>query len=180
MVFALANALIGAATVTGVVSDSSGPVASAAVWLEGGAKAQPVHASVVQKGKKFSPHILIVPVGSSVDFPNRDDIFHNVFAEYNAKKFDLGMFPKGQSKSVVFDKPGTVSVLCNVHSEMSAYILVVDSDRFGVTDKAGRFSLAGVSPGKYKVHAWHETRRTAVREIKVGATNESLQLTISR
>lgn len=178
--FALANVLIGAVTVSGVVSDSSGPVASAAVWLEGGSKAEPVHASIVQKGKKFTPHILVVPVGSSVDFPNRDDIFHNVFAEYNAKKFDLGMFPKGQSKQVVFDKPGTVSVLCNVHSEMSAYIVVVESGRFAVTDRAGRFSLAGVNPGKYKARAWHETRRTGVREITVGSSNESVQLTISR
>ena len=145
------------ATVSGVITLNGKPVRDAVIWLSGSVKSKPLTAEVVQKGKTFLPHILVVTSGSSVSFPNRDDIFHNVFAEYRAKKFDLGMYPKGQTKTVTFDKTGVVSVLCNVHSNMSAYVVVVDTPFFAKSDVAGKFQISYVPDGNMSFDAWHES-----------------------
>ena len=93
------------------------------VYLEGGAPSAPLaHAMIDQRNKMFLPHVTVVTKGTKVDFPNHDTVFHNVFAFYQAKKFDLGMYPQGASKSVTFDKTGEVVLLCSVHSDMSAFI----------------------------------------------------------
>jgi plastocyanin len=155
------------ATVTGTVTDKGRPVANSVVWLEGDGSASPIKAKINQKNKTFIPHVLAVPMGSTVDFPNSDDFFHNVFADYNAKKFDLGMYPKGQSRAVTFDKPGLVSILCNMHSEMSAYIVVVKSKHYAVTDKSGSFSFTGVKPGSFVLNAWHESGKKAKQTVDV-------------
>lgn len=168
------------ATVSGTVTDRGKPVAEAVVWLSGGAKGRPMKDSIVQKGKRFIPRILVVTTGSTVDFPNRDDLFHNVFAEFNAKRFDLGMYPKGQTRSVVFDKSGVVSVLCNVHSEMSAYVMVVDSPYFAKTDKNGKFSISGVAAGSYQAEAWHESGRRAKTGASVGGNGATVTLSLAR
>jgi hypothetical protein len=123
---------------------------------------------------------LVVPAGSTVGFPNRDDIFHNVFAEYNAKKFDLGMYPKGQTRSVVFDKSGIVSVLCNVHSSMSAYVVVVDSGHYGKTDGHGSLTLTGVPTGNYEVQAWHESGAKASEKLIVSGAPLSSTLILKK
>jgi plastocyanin len=146
--------------VSGTVTFNNRPVADAVVWLDGSPKSKPIKAAIVQKGKKFTPRILVVTSGSTVEFPNRDDIFHNVFAEYRAKKFDLGMYKQGETRSVIFDKTGVVSVLCNVHSNMSAYVVVVDTPFYVKTDKSGRYSIPNVTSGSYTVHAWHESGAT--------------------
>ncbi len=168
------------ATVSGTVMDGGKPVSEAVVWLSGAAKGKPMKASIVQKGKQFLPHILVVTTGSTVDFPNRDDLFHNVFAEFNAKKFDLGMYPKGQSRKVVFDKPGVVSILCNVHSNMSAYVMVVDSPYFAKTDKSGKFSISGVASGRYVGEAWHESGKKGRADVTVSGGAASVSFKISR
>ena len=100
-----------------------------------------------QRDQTFVPHVLAITVGTIVDFPNSDLTFHNVFSLSKTKSFDLGRYSRGQSKSVRFDRPGVVQVFCDIHSHMSAYILVFAHRYFAVTDEAGRFTIAGVPPG---------------------------------
>ena len=168
------------ATLTGVVSDSGHPVQDAVVWLEGKEKPNAGHAIVDQRHQMFSPHIQVVPVGSKVDFPNNDDVFHNVYAEFQAKRFDLGVYPRGKSKQVTFDKAGVVTVVCNVHSPRSAYIVVVDTPFFAKTDGKGRFSIPNVPNHSFTVHVWHESGRSAVKKLDVVTANSTIQLPISR
>lgn len=152
-----------AADLTGTVTLPDGrPAGGAVVYLKGsGASPAPLKAVVDQRDKTFIPHVSVVPVGSTINFPNNDTVFHNVFAYFQAKKFDLGMYPRGKTKTVKFDKPGLVAVLCNVHSDMSAYIMVVDTNWYAVADRDGRFKVAGVADGEYTLHAWHESGVTA-------------------
>ena len=150
-----------ATDVSGIVTLNGKPVRDAVVWLESASGSKPGNAEIVQKDKQFLPHILVVTSGSRVTFPNRDDLFHNVFAEYRAKKFDLGMYPKGQTRDVVFDKTGVVSILCNVHSNMSAYVVVVDTPHFAKTDAKGAFTIKSLGGTSAKFEAWHETGATA-------------------
>jgi Plastocyanin len=104
-----------------------------------------------------------------VDFPNEDDVFHNVFSLSSAKTFDLGRFPKGSSKSEVFDKTGTVQVFCHIHSDMSAVILVLDNPYFAVPSSAGKYAIEEVPPGDYTVVGWHERIKPVTRMIHVSA-----------
>ena len=165
------------ATVTSPVlaDDVSGQVSSprvvardAVVYLESYRKAQPLPRAVIdQRDKTFIPHVSVVTTGTSVQFPNNDSVFHNVFAYFNAKKFDLGMYPRGASKSVTFEKKGLVSLLCNVHSEMSAFIVVVDTPYYAVSDRQGRFLIRGVPSGAYVLHVWHESGGSYSRAVAI-------------
>jgi plastocyanin len=112
---------------------------------------------VVQHNKKFEPSLLVVPVGSTVDFPNLDPWFHNVFSLYRGKRFDLGLYQAGSQKSVRFDRAGPSYLFCNIHPEMTGVILAVDSEFFSTSDKAGHYSIAGIPAGKYTLHVWHES-----------------------
>ena len=166
---------------TGKVSLTRGAARAAVVYLEGGAKAPPLaRAMVDQRDKMFEPHVLVVTRGTTVRFPNDDTIFHNVFAYFQAKKFDLGMYPRGATKSITFDKAGLVVLLCNVHSDMSAYIMVVDTPYYAVTDAQGRFRMPSVPPGAYTLHAWHESGAVLTRPVTVGARTAPLALTLAR
>jgi plastocyanin len=129
----------------------------------------PARASMAQRDEQFVPHILPVYRGATVDFPNSDDVFHNVFSLSSAKTFDLGRFPKGSSKSDVFDKPGTVQVFCHIHSDMSAIVLVLENPYFAVPNDAGRYAIEGVPPGEYTVVGWHERIKPVTRTIRVTA-----------
>jgi hypothetical protein len=95
-----------------------------------------------------------VRVGAGVDFPNNDRVFHNVFSFRDGKKFDLGLYPVGVQKPVVFDKPGLSRIFCNIHPNMAAYVLAVDSPYFGVTDDRGAFAIPLVPSGRFTYHAW--------------------------
>jgi plastocyanin len=149
--------------------------------LEGEKKAAPMAKAVVdQRDKMFQPHVSVVTRGTTVQFPNNDTVFHNVFAYFNAKKFDLGMYPRGATKRVTFDKPGLVALLCNVHSEMSAYIVVVDTPYYAITDKQGHFRIQNVAPGSYTLHAWHESGATLTQTVTVKAEDSALKLTLAR
>jgi hypothetical protein len=108
-----------------------------------------------QINQSFEPHVLGVSVGTTVDFPNGDLVYHNVFSYSKAKKFDLGYYGKGKSKQITFDKPGVVQVFCDIHSNMSAYVLVVDSPYVTQPDEAGNYSLPHLPPGKYTLRVWH-------------------------
>ena len=169
-----------ASRTSGVVTDGRTTVSDAVVWLVGGEASRPGNFTISQKNKRFIPHVLAVPKGSTVNFPNDDSIFHNVFAEYNARKFDLGMYPKGTSKSVTFDKVGTVSILCNVHCEMSAYVVIVDTPYFATTDSRGKFEIKNVPAGTYTMHVWHETGKQSVESVKVTADSTTLNAVIKR
>jgi len=115
----------------------------------------------------FLPHVLPVLVGTKVAFPNSDDIRHNVFSPTPWSKFNLGTYPKSTTKYYVFDKPGTVTLLCNVHAEMSAYVIVTETPYFAVTDKAGNFTLKNVPPGNYVLKVWHERAKPASMPVVV-------------
>ncbi len=111
---------------------------------------------VIQKNKSFHPHLTVVRVGSVVDFPNHDPFFHNVFSLYDGKRFDLGLYEAGATNSVEFDHVGVSYLFCNIHPEMSAVVLAVDTSYYGVTDKSGHLGIANVPDGKYELHVWYE------------------------
>lgn len=131
-----------------------------AVWLvplQGRAPAPPpqVH-RVIQKGKRFSPHVSVIGVGSTVDWPNLDPIFHNAFSNFAGQPFDTGLYPPGGTQKVRFLREGVVRVFCNIHSTMSAVIVVAPSPWFAATRADGSFSITGVPPGNYLMRVWHE------------------------
>jgi plastocyanin len=122
------------------------------------------HAVMDQKNKTFKPHVLAIEVGTTVDFPNNDPIFHNAFSTYNGQLFDVGLYPPGTSRSVRFARPGIVRVFCNIHATMSAVILVLNTPYFDTTKSDGRFEVAAVPPGDYTLHVFHERATPATLE----------------
>ncbi len=132
-------------------------VADAVVWLDASGAlrtGKPAEAVLEQRNLQFSPRVLAVEVGTRVRFPNDDRVLHNVFSYHDGKPFDLGLYPVGEMKYVPFDHPGLSRVFCNIHSQMAAYVMVVDSPYFAVSDASGRFVIAGVPDGSYRYHAW--------------------------
>jgi plastocyanin len=127
------------------------------------------HASIAQEGERFVPHVLPVLRGATVDFPNADDVFHNVFSLSSAKSFDLGRYPRGSSKAVTFDKHGVVQVFCHIHSDMSALVLVLDTPHFTTPALTGHYSLEDIPPGDYTLIGWHERIAPVMRTIHVTA-----------
>ena len=125
-------------------------------------------AAMAQRDEQFAPHILPVARGTTVDFPNDDDVFHNVFSLSGSRTFDLGRYPKGSSKSVVFDTPGTVEVFCHIHSDMSAVVLVLDNPYFATADN-GHYAIENVPPGDYTVVGWHERIKPVTHTVHVVA-----------
>lgn len=133
--------------------DHSGVV----VWLTpadnpGAPPPPPRPAVMIQKNKSFVPHVLAIQTGTAVDFPNYDPIFHNAFSTYDGQIFDLGLYPPGSSRRVVFQRAGIVRVFCNIHEAMSAIIAVLPTPLFDVTAASGAFSISGVPPGAYFLH----------------------------
>lgn len=125
------------------------------------------HARVSQKNAKFSPELLVIPLGQTVDFPNDDSIDHNVFSFSKAKKFDLGVYPKGVMKSVAFDKPGPILLFCSVHESMNGVIYVAPNQLFTTTNQDGSFTINRVPVGKYKLNAWSSTWPESMDHIEV-------------
>ncbi|MGH9841963.1 MAG: hypothetical protein ACREEM_24670 [Blastocatellia bacterium] len=112
--------------------------------------------TINQRNKRFTPHVIAVETGSQVDFPNDDPFFHNVFSIYNGKKFDLGLYASGESRPVYFNRPGISYIFCNIHPQMSAVVIALDSPYFAVTDSNGNFAVPGVPGGRYRLNVWHE------------------------
>jgi plastocyanin len=142
---------------------------------------QIVRATIRQKNKEFSPHVLAIPVGSSVAFPNLDPIFHNAFSSYNGQIFDVGLYPPGTSRSVRFARAGVVRVFCNIHSSMSAMIAVLPTPYFAVSNRDGSFTLPDVPAGDYTLRVIHERSSEATLEalthnITVGGAVMTLPL----
>lgn len=115
----------------------------------------------------FVPHALPVLVGTTVAFPNSDEVRHNVFSPSPTRRFNLGTYPKGITRTVTFDKPGEVVLLCNVHAEMSAYVVVVETPYFAVSAKDGSYAIRNVPPGTYMLKTWHEKLKPQTKEVEV-------------
>ena len=129
-----------------------------------------------QRDETFVPHVLAITVGTTVDFPNNDITYHNVFSFSKTKPFDLGRYAVGKSKSVTFDRPGIVRVFCDIHSHMSAFILVFSHRYFAVTDDQGRYAIDDVPPGTYTVSVWNEAVSGESRTVTVPGTREDVSV----
>ena len=142
---------------SGVVLVNGRPQKDVVVWLVGGDALPPAPKKIVldQRQLQFKPHVLAVRTGTQVEMPNSDRVFHNVFSFHDGKRFDLGLYPVGTSRTVTFDRPGLSRIFCNIHPNMAAYVMAVDSEFFAVTDPSGQFLIAAVPPGTYVYHAWH-------------------------
>jgi plastocyanin len=139
----------------------------------------PAAAVMRQEGLAFQPHLLAVLKGSTVEFPNADPVFHNVFSLSRAASFDLGRYPRGSSRSVRFDSAGVVKVFCHIHSDMSAVILVLDTPLFARPGGDGRYRIDGIPPGEYTAVAWHERARPLSRRLRIEpATHAVLDFSI--
>jgi len=166
------------------------PASGAVVWLtprEGGdqagdgaagaaAKSRP---RITQHNKQFEPHLLVVQVGTVIDFPNRDPFFHNVFSQFDGKRFDLGLYEAGSTNSVKFDRVGVSFLFCNIHPEMSAVVVTVDTPYYAVADHSGRAAIANVPDGSYDLHVWSERAvsedmKKPKRTVAINAANRNL------
>jgi hypothetical protein len=151
-------------TRSGKSKDQPAGSAGVVVWLtplspemaEVVSRPRPGHYRLLQKDKKFTPHLLVIPTGSTVDFPNLDPFFHNVFSLFNGKRFDLGLYESGSSRTVHFDHDGVSYIFCNIHPEMSAVIITVSTPYFGVSPADGTITLQAVRPASYEMHVWAE------------------------
>lgn len=133
---------------------------------------------MAQKNKSFQPHLLVIPLGSTVAFPNLDPFFHNVFSQFNGKRFDLGLYEAGSTRDVRFDHEGVSYIFCNIHPEMSAVIITVSSPWYAITS-GGSLLLHAVTPGLYEVHVWAsgadaQKLDALTRKVRIGADSNSL------
>ena len=155
----------GATDLHGIARAGGRPAVDTVVWLDApNAPARPATGRAVldQRNLSFNPHVLVVRVGTTVDFPNNDRVFHNVFSFRDGKRFDLGMYPVGALLRVTFDQPGLSRIFCNIHPGMAAYVMSVDSPYFARADEQGAFTIAAVPAGSYTYHAW---RPGAAKEL---------------
>lgn len=135
---------------------------------------------VEQRKREFLPHVLAVPVGSTVEFPNHDQVFHNVFSTSPTAPFDLGLYRGDESRDVTFAKEGILRIGCNLHANMSAYIAVVAAPHYVITDETGKYTFNHLLPGKYRLRAWHERTRTPVTmevTVKPGTNDVNIGVT---
>jgi len=130
------------------------------VWLtpldSGPPRLPVIHPRLVQKNKRFEPHLLVIPVGTAVDFPNEDPFFHNVFSLYKGKRFDLGLYEAGSSRTVRFDRPGVSFIFCNIHPEMSAAVVALETPYYAISNSAGEVTIRDVPRGRYQLAVWYE------------------------
>jgi len=134
---------------------------------------------LVQHNKSFEPHVLLVRVGSLVEFPNRDPFFHNVFSLFEGKRFDLGLYEAGSTREVAFDRPGVSYIFCNIHAEMSAVVIAVNTPYYAISDRRGQLVIPSVPPGRYMLHVWYEAAlpealNAMVREVTITASTSTL------
>jgi len=134
---------------------------------------------LVQRNKSFSPHLLVVPVGTAVEFPNRDPFFHNVFSLFEGKRFDLGLYEAGSARLVHFDRPGISYIFCNIHPDMSAVVIALSTPWHAVSDASGQITIPDVPYGRYMLHAWSERAlpealQSLTHEVTIGTDSASL------
>lgn len=134
---------------------------------------------LTQHNKTFEPHVLVVPVGAVVKFPNRDPFFHNVFSLFEGKRFDLGLYEAGTTRNVSFDRPGISYIFCNIHAEMSAVVIALDTPYYGISNRKGEIVIPNVPIGRYSMRTWSETAlpetlNTTTRDLVVSANTSTL------
>ena len=146
------------------------PVADAVIWLDAPSAPRPREGRFVvyQRNMEFVPRVLAAPVGATVELPNNDRVFHNVFSFTNGKPFDLGLYPTGASKRITLDRPAVNRLYCNIHPHMAAYIVAVDTPYYATTDRAGRFTIPEVPAGRYTYHAWRSGADALNATVVVG------------
>jgi plastocyanin len=168
---------------------ASGDASNVVVWLTpldssapGVATASHGHPApqIAQTNKSFEPHVLVIQVGTEVRFPNKDPFLHNVFSLFDGKRFDLGFYEAGSSKTVHFDRTGVSFLFCNIHPEMSAAVVAVDTPYFGISDRWGRVNISNVPEGKYRLSVWYERSlpenlKSAGRVVAVSDSTRSLE-----
>jgi plastocyanin len=137
------------------------------------------HLQLVQKNKSFAPHLLVVPVGTVVEFPNHDPFFHNVFSLFEGKRFDLGLYEAGSARMVHFDQPGISYIFCNIHPEMSAVVIALNTRLYAISDSTGQIRIPSVPYGRYVLHVWSERAlpdalSSVTHEISIGPDRTSL------
>jgi plastocyanin len=169
-----------AGEVVGEVTAGGRPVRDAVLFVED-LRSPPVSARAVmdQRHRTFIPHVMAVQLGTRVEFPNNDTVYHNVFSTREGKPFDLGLYPVGTTQPKTFRKPGLVRIFCNIHANMSAFIWVVENSYFAQTDREGRFRINGVPAGAHTFHVWHEklgTRRVSLRVPPEGSVTLRVDL----
>jgi len=171
-----------------VESAGAGAVSDAVVWLS--PLDHPPSASdterrthkrprLTQRNKSFEPHVLVVGVGTTIDFPNRDPFFHNVFSLFDGKRFDLGLYEAGATNSARFDRVGVSFLFCNIHPEMSAVVVAVNTPYYAISDRSGHASLPDVPDGQYEMHVWSERAlpedlRKQIRTVTISSTSRTL------
>ncbi len=177
LLFAAAAAAQETGSIEGTIHDALLARLPAAVYVKksGNLTVPPPKANPIvdQKNLVFVPHVLPVQVGTNVSFRNSDTVKHNIFSSRRSPTvFNLGTYGTGVVKEVAFDKPGVVTLLCNVHSEMSAFVVVAETPWFAVTDRQGHFRIDGVPPGTYQLEAWHEVLAAPPQTatVRAGAT----------
>jgi len=135
---------------------------------------------VAQSNKSFAPHVLVIEAGTPVQFPNKDPFLHNVFSLFEGKRFDLGFYEAGSSKTVHFDRPGVSFLFCNIHPEMSGAVIVVDTPYFGISDRTGRVTIPNVPDGRYELNVWYERSlpedlKAAGRTVTISDSTRTLE-----
>lgn len=161
----------------------SSDLGDAVLYLEGAANpatmARPVTVEIAITDKVYAPHVVVVPVGSTVRFPNHDPFNHNVFSVSEANTFDLGLYGRGEVKSYTFEHPGLVRIYCNVHPRMVAYVLVMANRYYAQPGSDGSFAIDNVAPGQYRLHVWHERIPSeVVKDVTAGAGGD-LQIALN-
>jgi plastocyanin len=179
----------GRVEVAGSAKTGHTPFPNTVVWLTAvpGTAVEPVPAAadppanlrLMQKNKSFEPHVLVVPAGSAVEFPNRDPFFHNVFSLFEGKRFDLGLYEAGSSRMVHFDRPGISYIFCNIHPEMSAVVITLATPFYAVANGEGQLHIANVPYGRYLLHVWSEgtgpeNAQPTAREVTIAESSTSL------
>jgi plastocyanin len=158
----------GKVTITEAGGKAAADVGNAVVYLEGrGPRGNPVRVEMTLDGRTFSPRVIVVPVGSTVVFPNHDPFNHNVFSLSEPNSFDLGLYGRGEKAEHRFRRAGVVQVYCNIHPQMAGFILVRDNAYYAQPGADGTYTVENVAPGSYTLHVWHERAPEVTREIVV-------------
>jgi plastocyanin len=166
----IARASGGVVDLQGIVRAENKPAAKVAVWLVGSAGAAAARRPKVildQRNLSFRPDFLVIEVGTTVELPNNDRVLHNVFSFRDGKRFDLGLYPVGTVRRVTFDRPGLSRIFCNIHPNMAAYVLAVDTPHYAVSGSDGRFSIPSVTGGNHTYHAWRPGAEELTGSVRV-------------
>jgi plastocyanin len=159
------------AAIRGIVRVDGRPIPNVVVWVDAPRRGpeRVVRPVLDQRNLDFSPRVLAVQVGTVVDFPNHDRVFHNVFSFHDGKRFDLGVYPTNTTKQVTFDKPGLSRLFCNIHPHMAAYVMAVESPYYAVSNDKGEFAIRGLEAGTFTYHTWRPGASVETRTATVSA-----------